>query len=238
MKALVLKKIPFGESDLIVHFLLENNEILSGFAAGGRRSVKRFSHQFHIAGLYDVEWSQVPSKQKLTRLSRCELLEVAPVLVSNAVSLEVLSRWATVIEWVFTVEGEQVSFEEVLALQRSLGSREGVGEYHSFFFRQMQSHGVGPELDHCVGCRRPVHESVVFSLSEGGVGHSACVSGIPLSPETLNYLRQSGSRTSGSGLSIHVLTQLDQITLPYLARQMGQTLKSHSFFERLNLPAL
>ena len=42
-EALVLRRLPFGESDLILHLLLPGSGRLTAIAKGARRSVKRFS---------------------------------------------------------------------------------------------------------------------------------------------------------------------------------------------------
>src|SRR4051812_41931824 len=114
VKAFVLRKTSFGESDLIVQFLLETGKVISGFAGGGRRSKKRFSHQFDITGVYEVEWHRAIEEKKLTRLHRCDLLNHDSELSQN---LEALCRWAIVLEWISLDAEHEFDFAEIYRLR-------------------------------------------------------------------------------------------------------------------------
>jgi len=228
MKALVLKKTPYGESDLIIQFFCEDGQVRSGFAAGARKSKKRFSHHFHIAGIYEVEWAS--SSNKLSRIHRCELLECL-FFISD--KLETLNRWMMVIEWISVDEMEGFQFEEVLTLMRSLESEEGLTHYHQFFVKQIMRHGLRPQLNECVVCHKPV-ERTVFSLQEGGLSHKECAPGESLSEPSLSFLKACfEEKGKGQKLSRHSLEELDQITLPYLELQLERSLKSRRVFEKL-----
>jgi len=238
MKALVLKKIPFGETDWVVHFLLENGRILSGFAPGGRRSKKRFPHQFPFTAIFDLEWSRTPSKEKLSRIQRCELLEFYPELASDLVNL---GRWATILEWVLRDEGGEFEFHDVYSVMRTLEqSSSGPMAYHFFFLEQMKRHGVPPQMEDCLVCgeRLAQEEPGIFSIVDGGVAHQSCSDGILLRSSTLDFMRRClNDRETASEeeffLEKETYDELDSVSLPYLEYQLGLPLKSRRFYEQV-----
>jgi hypothetical protein len=93
VKSLVLKKTPYGDSDLIVTMVVETGRILKGFAAGARKSRKRFPHQFAVDGFYDVDGMQ---DDRLARLHRCDLIHFNDGIGKSCDSL---CLWAQVAEW-------------------------------------------------------------------------------------------------------------------------------------------
>ncbi|MBN8555717.1 MAG: DNA repair protein RecO [Deltaproteobacteria bacterium] len=231
----MLKKLPFGESDLIVHFLLEDCRRVSGFAPGARRSKKRFPHQFHFAGIYEIESHREFQDAKLTRLSRCDLVHFEAVLSEN---IENLSRWMMVLEWIHSDESVHFSFEEIHQVMKSLISATSEPAFfHHFFLQQAKRHGLFPKLDACVICNQAFTSSFQFSFSEGGALHSACGRGVPLNLDTISFMQKSLAAEIFSDFAESALScadQLDAITLPFLEQQLGRSLKTRRFFEMFN----
>jgi DNA repair protein RecO (recombination protein O) len=239
MRALVLRKLPFGESDAIVHFLLEDGRRVSGFAPGARRSKKRFPHQFHFAGLFHVETHREFQENKMTRLHSCDLLHFEAKLSEN---MESLSRWMMVLEWIQSDESVHFDFEEVLSVMKALAE----GNYlffHRFFLLQMKRHGLFPKLDACVICDKELTGILKFSLAEGGAVHAICGSGMKLDLAALHFMRESLEDSADSvsegrsqNLNSHQIHQLDGLTVPFLEHQLGRNLKSRRFFLQLAAP--
>lgn len=77
-KAIVLKKIKWGESDLILHLFTETGEKRAVIAKGALRSRKRFGggvlEPFHLIGA-EVKSSSDRHSEKLALLLEAELLE-------------------------------------------------------------------------------------------------------------------------------------------------------------------
>jgi len=222
-KALVLRKIAYGESDLIIHFLLHTGERFSGFAAGGRRSRKRFPHQFHPGGIYDLHFSRRPLRGRLSRIQCCDLIRFVGSVTKD---IQSYSRWMTLLEWIEVEEGSLISFEEVLAVMESLHEPQGIFKYHGFFINRMKEHGVLPNLDHCGACGKPLKEPLRFSFEEGGFCHAHCSSGLLVSGFTLKFF-QTLSEKGGDP------REMDRICVPFLEHQLGRNLKTYSFFVQL-----
>jgi DNA repair protein RecO (recombination protein O) len=226
VKAFVLRKIPYGDSDLIVRFLQENGEVVSGFAAGARKSKKRFSHHFDLTGLYDLEFTGSVSKEKLRRIHRCDLLNYASPLSSN---IELLCRWAMVLEWISLDEGHEFDFEEVEELRSRLG--ESVENYHVFFIRQMKTHGLLSDLSHCLICGGKLQEQILFNFAEGGAVHTLCGAGKPISLEALEFIQRAmTAERDFPSLSAKDLLILDEIIVPFLEWQLGRALRGRKVF--------
>lgn len=226
MKALVLRKYPFSEADLIVHFLLEDGSRASGFGASARRSKRRFPHQFDSLGVYEVEFS-TNSQNNLRRIRSCELLDYSFVLSNH---VESLSRWATLLEWLSFEEAGDFYFEELLELRRSLADCErGPSAYFSFFLKELQIHGVFPHVSDCARCHGSlVGSPFVFNFDEGGVLHDVCSrEGISLTFETLSFLQNFSLKTH-TLKPIHY-SDLDRLIVPFLEKHLGRQLKSHRF---------
>lgn len=232
MRAFVLKKIPFGDSDWIVHFYSEKNQIVAGFATKGRVSRRRFPHQFHIGGLYEIDFGKPLSEGVLGRLKACELIDCALGLGEN---LEALARWSMVLEWVSWDVAHPVDFDELDALRLNLAQNSKTLKFHDFFLNQMKRHGVAPELHRCVHCHRLVDDEICFSLHGGGVCHPGCERGLMIQSATLRYLQDSFLKLPATVEPTGQLSQeLDRIAVPFLEQQLGSNLKSRAFFEQVH----
>lgn len=230
MRALILRKQPYGESDLIIQFFLETGRVGSAFAAGARKSRKRFSHQFHPAGIYRVSAARDFEGTGLQRLHTCELESFYPALVEN---LELFTRWSMVVEWILADEGQGFDFLEVEMLMKEMAAHSSPWAFHRFFMLQMQVHGLLPRLDQCIVCENPLQNEAVFSMSEGGVGHPHCLRGFQVSVATLNLLRGlSDTKLQAQKFEAHAL-ELDQIMVPFLSYHLGRALKAHRFFDQI-----
>jgi DNA repair protein RecO len=225
MRALVLRKIPFGESDLILRFLLETGEVISAFAAGGRNSKKRFPHQFNPTGLYDLDGGRKEKTSKLSRISKCDLIDFKSEISD---SMEVFCRWAIVLEWISLDEENGFDFEEILNLRETLS--QNLGFYFQFFLQQMKLHGLHPELEKCVICQACVKDRIIFHFEDGGVAHSHCADGEDLSRESLNFIAATFREAASPDLSAKSIREFDRIILPFLEWQLGRRLKTQKVF--------
>lgn len=236
MKGLVLRKTLFGESDLILKVLLEDNRILSLFAAGARRSLRRFPHRFDLSGVYDLEWTETSTSEKLLRLKRADLDEWQPELSRN---IEAWTRWLIILEWISHYDEDAADFSEVMRLREDLLSDSIAGglSFHRIFLKQMRTQGLFPELDQCLTCHRPV-DAPVFVLGLGGVTHAPCHAGLAMSASTRAFMRSEGEGAPPASEQRRTIDELDRISVPYLMQQLGRSLKAQSFFEQLGSQGL
>jgi len=226
MRAFVLRRKTYAESDLVLDFLTEEGRVVSGFARYALKSKRRFPHQFHWTAIYDLELGV--GSQALPEVKRCDLLDYEP-----AFGFEEFVRWSIVLEFMSRDRESQFNFLEIENLFRAFSKKLGTDLFHRFFIQQMDQHGLRPQLEDCLVCRRAVgQDNIHFSITEGGVVHQSCKNSLPLSIQGLNFLK--GIPTILSPADIRLL---DQVTIPFLTSQLGLELKSLSFLHRTSSPA-
>ncbi len=210
--------------------IVETGRILKGFAAGARKSRKRFPHQFAVDGFYDVDGMQ---DDRLARLHRCDLIHFNDGIGK---SWDSLCLWAQVAEWLVLHQDQTYDFESLYRLWASLGTDSECRLFFDFFIREMKMHGLTPELDECVICRKPFfiegmnQKDYVFVIEEGGLSHPQCRAGLSLDGAAVLFLK---SRLSESLPALENQTlarasqeSLNRVIIPYLEWQMGQAFKS------------
>lgn len=226
MRAIVLRKKSFAEADLLVDFFTDKG-VFKAFAPKAKKSRRRFPHQFHPAGLYEVSWARQPAEGQLTRIQSCELLNWVPRLTQD---LTALARWSIVAEWVCRDPISRASFEMLQNLMEKLPEQEGLHYYYQFFIETIFWHGLEPKLESCVICSKNLSFPLGFSLKEGGVGHHECLSEfVPLSSEAHHYLKAA---FTGNSLGMPP-SELENVFVPFLLHQLGWELKSFRGFQKL-----
>ncbi len=229
MKALVLKKVRYGESDLIVHLLLESNAILKGFAPGARHSARRYPHRFDLSGVYSLDSSVKPEPDRLVRLGSVELIEYAAEFRGD---FSLMARWSMILEWIAHENVDTHSFLDLMKLREDFQVNR-LESFHRFFWRIITQEGIAPAEDSCAICHRDFGSSE-RSFSGQGYVHRQCARGQTLHPETQRWISaelRAGEQLEPFGPT--VLKDLDEITLPYLQQQLGRALKSFEFFQQL-----
>src|ERR1051326_6329934 len=93
-EAIVLRAMPYGESDKIVSFLTETHGKISGIAKGAKRSRKRFANSLEPLSLVEVRFQERPQSSLVFLLS-AELRSAFKTLTSN---LEAIAAASYVIE--------------------------------------------------------------------------------------------------------------------------------------------
>ncbi len=228
----MVKRVLYGESDLVLKVLLEDSRLVSFFAAGARKSKKRFPHQFDLTGLYQFE---APEGSQLMRLQSAELIDWRPELGRD---LETWARWSLVLEWVHGDESSPPSLMGLLKLRDALAESPSAGiyAYHLFWLERMQTHGIRIRVDECVVCHRPLGLPAHFVLGQMGLTHERCARGLRLSLETIEFLAQKTEGQRLKSLTLETASQLDSLSLPYLSQALGRTLKAQDVFWQLRRP--
>jgi len=234
VKGFVVRRTPYGESDLILQILAQDNRFVSAFAPGARKSRRRFPHQFDLSALYLWEFSRSPQPQRLTRVVRAEIQSWKPEISAR---LESWARWSLVLEWIAHQDEPTVKFDELSELRDALCVETTAVSFHRFFMRQMQWHGVFPDLKVCGRCGKAAASGRVdFVLALGGLSHSECERGLLLSTITRKFLENGGAGDFSDSEQRHLSSELDLISVPYLMMQLGRPLRAQAFFEQLSAP--
>lgn len=223
MRALVLRKSKFSETDLVIQFLTETGEVLAAFAAGAQRSKRRFPHHFEWSGLYEIDLQ--PSRGSgLNRLKACDLVSFDPAL---AKTWDVFQRWAVLCEWI-GYESQQVwNFEEILSLLRRLPQSGGQEAFLRFFIREIESHGLSPDFERCGRCRFMLdsEQPLRFHLESAEFRHLTCAASrdslIP--PSAREFWQTPREETV---LDLASAESLETILVPFLEFHLQRPLKA------------
>lgn len=235
MKGLIVKRVLYGESDLVLKVLLEDSSLVSYFAAGARRSKKRFPHQFDLTGLYQFESLAGTS---LMRLQSADLIDWRPELARD---LETWARWSLILEWVAGDEAATPSLLSLLKIRDAMAQSPlaGVMAYHQFWLERMQTHGIRISIDECAICHKLLGLPAHFVLGHMGLTHERCARGIKLSVETVEFLSSDrATRPFLKDPSPQLISELDSLSLPYLSQALGRSLKAQDVFWQLRRPNL
>ncbi|TML18651.1 MAG: DNA repair protein RecO [Actinobacteria bacterium] len=184
----VLRTWKLGEADRIVSVFTREHGKVRGVAKGVRKSGSRFGSRLEPTCHVSVQLYK--GKGDLDTITQVELIE-RPESVRDDYDLWV--RASAMLEAVdhMTIDREpnEVMFDMLVRALRTLAARRGPLVAPAFFLKLLALEGLEPLLDCCVGCgiAEPL---VAFGFIEGGAQCPSCRTGVSLSDDALQLLRQ------------------------------------------------
>ncbi len=181
--AIILRRIDFGDYDLIVKFFTLKEGKLSIIAKSAKKSIKRFSGVLELFSVLDVVWT-IGRRKGLPVLLEATLKQPFAGIRSNITKTAYASYWAELIdEWIEDNQ-KQVQlyhlFKYVLK-ELDLDSRSEEELSVLFQMRFMTIAGLGPNLKSCSICGLEADKmgkaTIGFDLAKGGLVCHGCVSG-------------------------------------------------------------
>ncbi len=177
-KALVLRRIPYGEADTIVTCLSEEGRLIKGFAPSERSSRKRFGGVLDLFNQVEVQWKE-------NRNSELVRLQLADLVCGMEGVRNDLSKFAAACYFA----------ELILVFHKE--NEKGPAVYNDFvvFLEEHKNHetfephlvplmehrfldllGFRPELSVCLDCRESIHpdRDYFFQGKKGGIVCSKC----------------------------------------------------------------
>ncbi len=201
---LIINKIPYGESDLLITFYTLNRGKITGIGKGAKRSKKRFSGRLELFSLVRFT-GFVKRGISLPRIDECELLnpfteiQYQPqAFFSGCYFLEIITRCCP----------ERQANRQIFSLLTELfeflaqpPGRNFTCRIRLFELQIIALLGFAPQLDYCLGCRKEINRDTLFFDPEaGGIICRSChhryPQAFPVSRGTiaiLNKFRQSDS---------------------------------------------
>ncbi len=196
--AIVLRRIDFGDYDLIINFFTLNNGKISVIAKSAKKSVKRFSGVLEPFSVLDVVCSSSRGKG-LPVLQEAALKQPFSKIRADIVKIAYASYWAELIN-VWMEDGKkQVQiyqlFQYVLE-ELDLGYIQQEALSIIFQIRFIKISGFCPDLTRCGNCRIEIEEikkgKIVFDIIKGCLICDRCSSAtldkIHLSKGTIKQL--------------------------------------------------
>ena len=179
-QALLLRRVEYGDSDLVVTLLTDTIGRVSALARGARKSVKRFGgaiepmHTLHIA--YDDR-----SGAELVVLREAKLLRARPFLVT---SLSRMQAAGVALNWVRKAAPPRTPEPEVWGAMSDLLDRLGNSEdtrsaqahLAATGLRLLSAFGWGIDFERCVSCGKAPgpSQAAAVDAARGGLICRAC----------------------------------------------------------------
>jgi DNA repair protein RecO (recombination protein O) len=245
-QALLLRRIDFGESDLVVHLLTPRTGRISAIAKGARRSTRRFPGTLDFFNLLQVEIAPVRRSGALARLEHARLVHSFARLRTDPARfalasylLELLGRLAP--EGGAAVDLKRL-FEFALAELRDADASAPDAKRRTFVeLRALHALGLCPELVRCVRCERPLagEGRVGFHVGEGGPLCPGCGAGVagllPVHLGTLRSLerglRLDPERLGRLALAPATLAEARELVSRFQRFHLGLELRSQRFLD-------
>jgi DNA repair protein RecO (recombination protein O) len=192
-RALLLRRIPYGESSLVVHALTREHGVVHLLARGAYRPTARYYAALDLFDTLEIEWAPTPGRE-------LALLRAARIAVRRHRIARELARFAAgtaVLEIAALGAREGPSSPELHDLAAAALDDLAAGrtadlallEFELAFLRAL---GLAPALDRCAACGGPPGEPV----ADGGEPRAEFSAGAGgrLCPSCAREARASGRR--------------------------------------------
>ena len=242
--AVVLRSMPYGESDQIVTLYTLAFGKIKGIAKGAKRSRKRFGNTLEICSYITATFFEKETAD-LVRLSHSELVRSFEGLRGDITKL----AWASyLIELVNALTAERIKNRglfRLLIVFLNFINRGNLKEeiQRVFEVRLLSLLGYQPQFNHCTRCQKGLSgERFFFSAREGGVLCPSCAAHLPdLLPVSLGTIKtlllaqsiplEKVGRISFSPQS---LKESQAVLTLFLQQYLGKELKSQKFLEQIS----
>jgi len=178
--AIMLRRVDFGDYDLIITFFTLKRGKHSVIAKSAKKSTKRFAGILELFSVLDIVCSTGRGRG-LPVLQEATLTHPFPGIRSSIIKTAYASCWAELInEW---MEVGQKNDQLYRLFKQTLGAldldrRPEAALSILFQLRFLTMSGLGPNLGHCCICRNEIdqidEDSFAFDLKKGGLVCSGC----------------------------------------------------------------
>jgi len=224
--AIILRRIEFGDDDLILSFITLNKGKISAIAKSAKKSAKRFVGILEPFSILKAVFSVGKGKGRLPLLQEAVLTCPFSVIRSNFIKTAYASYWAELIhEWM-----EEAHYQaDVFLLQ----------------LRFITLAGYGPNLTHCSLCKKNLEEikknKLVFDIKRGGLICDSCKSQtiglLFLSKRTIKQLLwiNSGNLEKAKKIRIDDISIKESLEFleTFVPYHLGKSLRSLSFLRKI-----
>jgi len=237
-EALVLSTLDYGESDRLVTLLTREHGKLTAFAAGARKSKRRFAGALEPYMRLSVQL--VETRGSTVRLDSADI--VAGYYGARS-DLALIARALYAVELCRELTREHEPHSELFELLedylRRLDAKEaGPTSLLAFELAALANAGLMPRFDTCALCGNPPGERPRFDQAHGGAVCEPCSGrareAIAIPVELLSGLRalQEGQRTP---LSPELRARARGVLNVFIAHHLGRRLKSVDFMAQVGL---
>ncbi|MBL8924583.1 MAG: DNA repair protein RecO [Myxococcaceae bacterium] len=235
-EALVLSSVDYGEADRIVTLFTRERGRLSAFAAGARKSKRRFAGALE-AGTH-LKARLAERRGETLRLDGVDIVQSFHRLRDD---LPRIARLLYCLELIRELtrdhEPHTALFDGLRDYLVKLDAKEaGPTSLLLFELDALAQAGFMPSFTPCALCGQPTGDRPRFDAEQGGVVCLACAPraprGFPVSSEVVEALArlQAGERTP---MQPEVRARARQVLNVFIAHHLGRKLKSVDFMEQV-----
>lgn len=194
-RAIVLRRIAYGDADWIVTLFSEDSGKIAGIAKSARNSKRRFGGAFEPGTLVEIRYSERGGN--LARLEEAQVLRPVTGIVRSLERISAMTR-AIELALAFLQEGQPAP-EKFGMLEAYLGALcmddPSAWDVVSHGYRWLTHCGYRPNVSECAMCRKKYSDGVrwSFDLDHGGLLCDGC--------SAHGMARMNLSRAALSGLS-------------------------------------
>jgi DNA repair protein RecO (recombination protein O) len=178
--AIVLRRVDYGESDLIVTLLCRELGKLSALARGGRRSQRRFGGALGIATVSTVEVRRRSASGELWTLASAQVTRSLPAIAADMGAFAHASYGTELVRELLPPEApDPTVFDLAVELFETLAERGAIPfVLRAFEIRLLEAIGLRPVLDVCAACGRDPEKGLdrgaLLDPHRGGVVCGPC----------------------------------------------------------------
>jgi DNA repair protein RecO (recombination protein O) len=243
----MLRRIDFGDYDLIVTFFTLNKGKISVIAKSAKKSTKRFAGTLELFSVLDAVCS-IGRGKGLPILQEATLKHAFPNIRSKIIKTAYASYWAELInQWMEEGQKQVQLFHLFRHVLRELDLGHTSEEALSILFqiRFMTIAGLGPNLKQCSICQTEIEKMketrIKYYLSKGGIICDGCASGasqkIFLSKGTIKHLLwiQRGALTRAVRIRFasQALTESLEFLEAFVPYHIGKEPRSLKFLRQI-----
>jgi DNA repair protein RecO (recombination protein O) len=245
--AIMLRRIDFGDYDLIISFLTLAKGKISAIAKSAKKSTKRFSGSLELFSVIELVCRTTRGKG-LPILEEATLKGSFPGIRGNITKTAYASYWAELINaWMEENEKNEdlyYLFAYVLE-QLDLGQTSEAALSIFFQMRFLRLSGLSPNLNTCGTCRTDVEninkDTVAVDLLKGGVECGQCAPGytkqLCLSKGTIKQLRwiEGGDIAKASRIRLSPLAVKEGLAFleAFVPYHLGKKTRSLAFLQQI-----
>lgn len=236
--ALVLGSVDYGEADRLVTLFTKGAGKLTAFAAGARKSRRRFA-----GALEPCTWLKAQLVERRGSTLRLDGVDVVRTFSGLRSDLSRIGRALYVVELCRELLREREPHPELFdAATAWLGLLEegkaGPTSLIAFELEALSLAGLRPRFDACSVCGGPLGQAPRFDAAQGGGVCERCQGRVPgaprVAPELLEALAglQAGQRTP---LSAPLRAQARGLLNAFISHHLGRALRGVDFLRQVGV---
>jgi DNA repair protein RecO (recombination protein O) len=237
-RAVVLSTVDYGEADRLVTLFTETRGKLTAFAAGARKSQRRFAGALVPCTLLRA---QLVERHGTThRLDSVDIEQWFPAVRED---LSLISRALYCVELCRELTQEHQAHPQLFAalvqyLEKLDAKQAGPTSLIAFELAALAHAGLMPRFESCAVCGGPIGERALFDPDHGGVVCDRCRArvgkGVPIEASLAAALArlQAGARTP---MPADQRQRAREMLNLFIAHQLGRKLKSVDFLSQVGL---